>query len=69
MAQRIAVLLPCRDEAATIGAVVTGFRQALPGATVYVYDNGSTDATARCAREAGAVVRPEPRRGKGMRAA
>ena len=65
MAQRIAVLLPCRDEAATISEVVSGFRQALPGATVYVYDNGSADETARRARDAGAVVRPEPHRGKG----
>ncbi|MDT8265933.1 glycosyltransferase, partial [Roseomonas sp. DSM 102946] len=42
---RIAVLVPCRDEEATVGEVVRGFRAALPGATVYVYDNNSTDRT------------------------
>jgi glycosyltransferase involved in cell wall biosynthesis len=62
---RIAVLLPCLDEAATIGGVVASFRASLPGSTVYVYDNGSTDGTARRAAEAGAVVRFEPTPGKG----
>ena len=65
MEPSIAVLLPCRNEAAAIGAVVRGFRAALPGATVYVYDNASTDDTARIAREAGAVVRAEAQPGKG----
>ena len=61
----IAVLVPCLNEAATIGDVVTEFRSALPGCTVYVYDNGSTDDTARRAAEAGAVVRSELVPGKG----
>ena len=65
MEPSIAVLLPCRNEAAAIGAVVRGFRGALPGATVYVYDNASTDDTARIAREAGAIVRSETQPGKG----
>lgn len=65
MEPNIAVLLPCRNEAAAIGAVVRNFRAALPGATVYVYDNASSDDTARQAREAGAVVRSESQRGKG----
>ncbi len=61
----IAVLVPCKNEAVTIRAVVENFRRALPGATVYVYDNNSTDDTARIAREAGAVVGRETRPGKG----
>jgi len=61
----IAVLIPCLNEQAAIGAVVADFRRALPGAVVFVYDNGSTDETAKVAREAGAVVRLEPLRGKG----
>jgi glycosyltransferase involved in cell wall biosynthesis len=61
----IAVLIPCLDEEAAVGAVVRDFRTALPAATVYVYDNGSTDRTVERAREAGAVVRREPLRGKG----
>ena len=61
----VAVLLPCLDEEAAIVGVVAAFRQALPDAQVYVYDNGSTDATAMRALEAGAVVRSEPLRGKG----
>src|ERR1700687_5720548 len=62
---RIAVLVPCYNEEAAIGKVVADFRAALPGAVVYVYDNVSTDRTADRAREAGAIVRPELRRGKG----
>lgn len=62
---RIAVLIPCYNEALTITKVVQDYRQALPEATIYVYDNNSSDETARLAREAGAVVRPEPRQGKG----
>ena len=61
----VAVLVPCLDEAPTVARVVTGFRETLPGCTVYVYDNGSSDATVALARDAGAVVRVEPRRGKG----
>lgn len=62
---KIAVLIPCYNEEATIGKVVSDFRQALPEAVVYVYDNNSTDRTAELARAAGAVVRCEPRQGKG----
>ena len=62
---RIAVLLPCYNEEATIGATVAGFRQALPSATVYVYDNNSTDRTREIAEAAGAVVRSESQQGKG----
>ena len=61
----IAVLLPCFNEEATVAGVVAGFRAALPGATIYVYDNNSTDRTAARAAEAGAVVRFEPYQGKG----
>ena len=62
---RIAVLIPCYNEAATIGKVVADFRNALPEAIVYVYDNNSTDDTAQIAEGAGAVVRKELRQGKG----
>lgn len=62
---RIAVLLPCRNEAVAIARVVAGFRQHLPDATIYVFDNGSTDATVSQARAAGAEVRSEPMPGKG----
>lgn len=62
---KIAVLIPCYNEAATIGKVVRDFRDALPEAVIYVYDNNSTDQTAVLAREAGAVVRQEHRQGKG----
>jgi len=61
----IAVLVPCFNEAAAIAKVVADFRSALPGATVYVYDNNSTDQTQAIAAAAGAVVRRETRRGKG----
>lgn len=61
----VAVLLPCYNEAATIGAVVQGFRAALPQARIYVYDNNSTDGTALSAMLAGATVMRERRQGKG----
>lgn len=61
----VAVLLPCYNEGAVIATVVERFRAALPDATVYVYDNNSSDASADLARQAGAVVRTEPRQGKG----
>lgn len=61
----VAVIVPCYNEADSVASVVRDFRQALPAARVYVYDNASTDETAALAREAGAVVRSEPRRGKG----
>ena len=63
--QRVAVLIPCFNEAPSIGAVVADFKKVLPEATVYVYDNNSTDDTAQIAAEAGAVVRKESRQGKG----
>jgi glycosyltransferase involved in cell wall biosynthesis len=59
------VLLPCYNEEAAIGATVAGFRSALPGATVYVYDNNSRDRTRDVAAHAGAVVRTERQQGKG----
>ena len=61
----VAVLVPCYNEAVTIAKVVDDFHRCLPDATVYVYDNNSTDGTADIAREHGAVVRREPRQGKG----
>jgi glycosyltransferase involved in cell wall biosynthesis len=61
----IAVLIPCYNESLTIGAVVAGFRKALPGARVYVYDNNSSDDTAMRAALAGATVFRERRQGKG----
>src|SRR5690348_16646133 len=61
----IAVLIPCLNEAAAIGAVVAEFRAALPDAAIHVFDNGSTDATADVASAAGADVRPVALRGKG----
>lgn len=63
---RIAVLIPCHNEAAAIGKVVDDFRRHVPEAVVYVFDNACTDATARVAREHGATVLFEPRLGKGF---
>jgi glycosyltransferase involved in cell wall biosynthesis len=63
--RRVAVLVPCFNEEAAIARVVGDFRKALPAATIYVYDNNSTDRTAAVARDAGAVVRGETRQGKG----
>lgn len=62
---QIAVLIPCFNEEHAIGTVVRDFRAALPTATVYVYDNNSSDNTRAVALEAGAVVRSEPLQGKG----
>ncbi len=62
---KVAVLLPCYNEQAAITGVIEDFRAALPEARIYVYDNNSTDRTAEAARQAGAVVRAEARRGKG----
>jgi len=61
----IAILVPCHNEEVTITNVVSDFRRELPNATVYVYDNNSTDDTSRVAAEAGAVVRSESQQGKG----
>ena len=62
---KIAVLIPCYNESKTVEKVVTDFRRVLPDATVYVYDNNSTDGTAELAARAGAVVRHEYQQGKG----
>lgn len=62
---RVAVLLPCYNESLTIGKVVRDFRQALPHADIWVYDNNSTDGSAELARAAGANVRKVTRQGKG----
>ena len=63
--QKIAVLIPCYNEEKTIEKVVSDFKNALPRAEIYVYDNNSTDRTARRARKAGAIVRYEHQQGKG----
>jgi glycosyltransferase involved in cell wall biosynthesis len=64
--QRLAVLIPCFNEETAIARVVAGFRAELPEATIYVYDNNSTDNTLEVARAAGAVVRREMHQGKGL---
>lgn len=61
----IAILIPCYNESKTITKVVTDWRHALPEATIYVYDNNSSDQTAKLAEEAGAIVRHEYQQGKG----
>ena len=66
---RIAVLIPCYNEALTIGNVIRDYRQALPDADIYVYDNNFTDETARLAREAGADRAPRAPSGQGQRGA
>ena len=63
--EKIAVLIPCYNEERTVKKVVTDFKNSLPGASIYVYDNNSTDRTAELALEAGAIVRRETRQGKG----
>lgn len=63
--ERVAVIIPCYNEAIAITKVVGDFRRELPGAQIWVYDNNSTDDTARLAHKAGAHVRHEQRRGKG----
>lgn len=62
---KIAVLIPCYNENMTVGKVVAEWKKALPEATIYVYDNNSTDGTDEAARAAGAVVRYEYQQGKG----
>ena len=62
---KIAVLVPCYNESVTISSVVSDFKNALPEATIYVYDNNSTDGTYDIAKQAGAIVKREPRQGKG----
>lgn len=63
--EKIAVLIPCYNEAKTIKKVVEDFKRELPEATIYVYDNNSKDGTDKIAKDAGAVVRYETRQGKG----
>lgn len=65
MADKVAVLIPCYNEAVTIGKVVDDFKRVLPDADIYVYDNNSKDGTADIAREHGAIVKFEGRQGKG----
>ena len=65
MLDKIAVLIPCYNEAATVKKVITDFKKVLPEAVIYVYDNNSTDNTAKLAKDAGAVVRYERQQGKG----
>ncbi len=62
---KIAILVPCYNESKTIGKVIKDFKDVLPEANIYVYDNNSTDNTAEIAKEAGAIVRHEYRQGKG----
>ena len=62
---KIAVLIPCYNEAKTIKKVVEDFKRELPEATIYVYDNNSKDGTDKIAKEAGAIVKYETRQGKG----
>ncbi len=62
---KIAVLIPCYNEEKTIGKVISDFRSIIPEAMIYVYDNNSSDDTAKIARDAGAVVRYEYQQGKG----
>lgn len=63
--KKIAVLIPCYNESQTIGKVIDDFRQALPEAEIYVYDNNSTDGTGEIAKQKKAIVRKEYRQGKG----
>ncbi len=63
--KKIAVLIPCYNEAKTIAKVVKDYKKALPDADIYVYDNNSTDDTAKIAKASGAIVRHEYRQGKG----
>lgn len=62
---QIAILIPCYNEALTIGKVIDDFARELPESTIYVYDNNSSDDTASIAKQHGAIVRKESRQGKG----
>lgn len=62
---KIAILLPCYNEEMTIGKVIDDFKRELPNALIYVYDNNSQDKTSEVARAHGAIVKKEPRQGKG----
>lgn len=63
--EKIAVMIPCYNEEATISTVIADFRRELPEAEIYVYDNNSTDTTYELAVACGAIVKKEPRQGKG----
>ena len=63
--QKLSCIIPCYNEAVTIGKVVDDFKRVLPDADIYVYDNNSKDDTAAIAEDHGAIVRTEPRQGKG----
>lgn len=65
MTEKIAVLIPCYNEALTIKKVINDFQKELPEADIYVYDNNSTDDTYQIALNEGVIVRKEPRQGKG----
>ncbi|WP_313629889.1 glycosyltransferase family 2 protein [Enterococcus devriesei] len=65
MTNRVAIMLPCYNEALTIKKVINDFQRELPQADIYVYDNNSTDDTYKIALNEGAIVRKEPRQGKG----
>lgn len=65
MKSRVAVLIPCYNEAKTIGKVIRDYKEVLPDAVFYVYDNNSSDGTDEIARQAGAIVRYEYKQGKG----
>lgn len=65
MADKVAVLIPCYNEAVTIGKVIDDFKRVLPEADIYVYDNNSKDGTSEIARNHGAIVKFEGRQGKG----
>ncbi len=65
MTEKVAVLIPCYNEAVTIGKVVDDFKRVMPDADIYVYDNNSKDETSKIAAEHGAIVRFEGRQGKG----
>lgn len=63
--KKVAVLIPCYNEELTIKKVINDFQRELPDADIYVYDNNSTDSTYKIAVEEGAIVKKEPRQGKG----
>ena len=65
MKKKIAVLIPCYNESKTVEKVVKDYKNALPEADIYVYDNNSTDGTDEIARKAGAIVKYEYKQGKG----
>ena len=62
---KIAILIPCYNESQTIAKVISDFKRELPMATIYVYDNNSTDQTGEIAKSCGAIVRKELQQGKG----